>query len=69
MITVFCLEEELLEFKELNWQNIVTPINVNKFHQLLTDSQYNAGKIDHLINGFKNSFSLGYQGPTERQDS
>ena len=36
------------------------PVNVEKLHELLTQSEYNQTEIDFLINGFTEGFSIGY---------
>ena len=47
--------------------SIVTPVNVVKLKQLLSDSDYNREETDFLVSGFSSWFDIGYQGPTERQ--
>ena len=46
----------------LDLDNIITPVNVNKFEELLREASYNENETDYLINGFRNGFSLEYQG-------
>ena len=43
----------------------MTPVNPKKFQELLEATGYNKEKLDHVINGFKYGFSLGYQGKTK----
>ena len=57
-----------MEFSDLDWMNIVTPINVPKLRKYLQLSQYDRQKSQHLIDGFSNGFSIGYQGPQDRRD-
>ena len=52
----------------MNWQNIVTPINVNMFEKYLRLSNYHPIKTEKLIKGFTEGFSIGYAGPENRQD-
>ena len=47
--------------------NVVTPINVEKLKILLMDSKYNRTETEFLVQGFKNGFDLGYEGPIFRQ--
>ena len=47
--------------------NVVTPINVEKLKVLLLDSKYNQTETEFLVQGFKNGFDLGYEGPIFRQ--
>ena len=58
----------MLNYEELEWRDIVTPIQVNKLEQLLTESNYDANKTRLLGDGFKNGFDLGYRCPKNRQD-
>ena len=51
-----------------NLQDIVTPIKVDVFEQLLTESKYDPKETAYLIDGFKNSFDIEYEGPTEHKD-
>ena len=55
--------EEVLYFESRNLEDIITPVRVNKLEQMLTESGYNPGKRQFLVNGFRNGFDLGYQGP------
>lgn len=47
---------------------MVTPINYRILDQLLQESNYNPGKAQYLIQGFKNGFSIEYSGPQDRRD-
>ena len=51
------------------WDDIVTPIKGGKLKDYLTKSNYDKKKSDHLLDGFLNGFSIGYQGPTNRRDT
>ena len=58
----------LLEVKGLfngDLQNIHTPIHVKHFKQLLEEARYPRDEINFLPNGFKNGFSLEYDGPMD----
>ena len=48
-------------------ENIVTPVDVDKFETLLMDAGYDSIKTDEIIQGFHNGFDLGYEGPTDVQ--
>ena len=41
---------------------IVTPVDTEKFKDLLEASGYPVAKSQYLINGFNNGFSIGYEG-------
>ena len=46
-----------------NWDldNVVTPVDVKAFENLLSEVGYDKIKSEFLIQGFKNGFSLGYE--------
>ena len=48
---------------------IVTPINVTRFQRYLMDSGFCRDRSEHLIQGFKEGFDIGYRGPLIRQDT
>ena len=50
-------------FENYDLQNIVTPVDSDQLKYLLEESGYEQSKTDFLIDGFKNGFSIGYQGP------
>ena len=54
--------------ENFNLTAIQTPIDVNSFESLLCVSKYASREIDVLISGFSEGFSIGYEGPTIRQD-
>lgn len=47
--------------------SLVTPLNVNKYQELLKQSGYPPEKIEPLVQGFKFGFDLGYRGPKDVQ--
>ena len=47
---------------------IVTPVQVSVLRRMLEISEYDSNEAQFLIDGFENGFSLGYEGPTDRQD-
>ena len=49
-------------------EEIKTPINVNRLEELLQEIEYNMEETEFLCTGFRNGFSLGYEGPDERTD-
>ena len=52
-------------FSNPNLESIVTPLNVNRFEEFLRHYQYDRAESEFLIDGFRNGFDIGYQGPTE----
>ena len=53
---------EVLQFENLDLESIKTPVNVEMFHKLLIESEYDENETNFLIDGFKNGFSIGYEG-------
>ena len=43
--------------------NIVTPVDVDAYKGLLKESGYDTAKTEYLVSGFREGFSLCYQGP------
>ena len=66
MLLIFNLATAAVLWHEnYNLQEIVTPVNANKFEQLLLETEYCPRKTRFLINGFKNGFSLCFEGNRE----
>ena len=55
-------KKTVLQYVNHDMENIVTPINVEMYSQLLNESGYDKIKAQKLVNGFRNGFSIGYQG-------
>ena len=62
-----CTTDDILFFEKYDLQNIVTPVDVEKLHELLCESHYNEDETKYLIDGFVNGFDLGYRGPEQIQ--
>ena len=60
--------EEIIWEENFDIENIITPVNVNKLEHLLNISKYNSEELVFLVDGFRNGFDIGYEGPTDRQD-
>ena len=56
-------EQEILYYENFNLTDVVMPINVNRFHELLIESNYDKNETELLTDGLSNGFSIGYQGP------
>ena len=52
----------------MDWENIVTPINVDKYEQCLRQSGFDVQKLEVLLSGFHHRFDISYRGPIIRQD-
>ena len=59
-------QEVLLEFKNHNLTDIITPVKAQVLKDLLTQAGYNQSKTNYLYDGFLNGFSLKYQGPLNK---
>ena len=46
----------------LDLDNIITPVKVNILEELLEETGYDQNKKDYLVKGFRNGFSLEYNG-------
>ena len=53
------------DFSDVNLTNIVTPINVECYSELLHRTGYCKEKSKFLVQGFQKGFDIGYRGPTE----
>ena len=50
-------------------KDIVMPVNADHLEQLLIESKYNEEETKFLVNGFRQGFDIGYEGPTGRKDT
>ena len=57
-----------MRFENYNLVDVVTPINVKQFKELLQETAYPEDKAQFLVDGFTNGFDIGYEGPVIRQD-
>ena len=60
-----CYILEVLTAKNFNLSDVITPVNVPKFEQLLNSAGYNKSKTKFLVDSFKNGIDLGYRGSTQ----
>ena len=63
----FSNSNNALFYTNYDLSTVVTPVNAQVFHQLLTESNYDPAKTDYLITGFRQGFDLGYRGPKNVQ--
>ena len=61
------MKKEVLYHENFNLTDVVTPVNVSKFKNLLEETRYNPEEIEFLVDGFTNGFSIGYEGPEDVQ--
>ena len=54
--------EEVLYYKNYDLVNVVTPVRYKVLDKLLKESKFDCKERRFLVNGFKNGFSIGYQG-------
>ena len=54
--------QEVLDCTNFDLDNIVTPVQAEKLDKLLIEAHYDSIKRKFLVNGFKNGFSLQYEG-------
>ena len=55
-------ETEVLNYSNFDLQTVVTPVKVDRLEELLVLSNFNRKKREHMIDGFRNGFSIGYEG-------
>ena len=53
---------EVLMYANFDLENLFTPVDANKLDEILTQSGYDQEKTRNLVNGFREGFTLGYQG-------
>ena len=58
-----------MRFYNHNIETIVTPVDANKLESLLHESEYDEEETRFLVNGFKNGFHIGYEGPINRKNT
>ena len=56
------MKPEVLQFCNMNLQDVKTPVNVQVLKELLCESRYDKTETEFLIDGFTNGFSIGYAG-------
>ena len=56
------LPEQADYYENFDLESIVTPVDVERYAELLAISGYDKKKSDFLIDGFKHGFSIGYSG-------
>ena len=53
---------EVLYFENMDLDHVVSPVKVDEFERLLVEACYDDQKTKFLIDGFRNGFSIGYEG-------
>ena len=59
-------EENILMGANKNLEDIITPVRAETLKNLLEEAGYDQEKIQYLFNGFKEGFSLEYDGPLKK---
>ena len=54
---------EIKQFENFNLKDILTPVNVEAYERLLRNTGFDVDETSYLVDGFKNGFSLEYDGP------
>ena len=49
-------------YENFDLENIITPIDADKFNELLSEANYNNKKRNFIVEGFKSGFPLCYEG-------
>ena len=60
-------QQEVLQFENFDLDSIKTPVNVRVLEELLVQSEYDKIETKFLVDGFKNGFTIGYEGPKNVQ--
>ena len=55
----------MLRYTNYDLNNIFTPVDTDKLYSILTQYNYDRDKTKFLVDGFRNGFSLGYEGGDE----
>ena len=56
-------------YSNFDLEHIITPLNVDLYEELLIKSGFDPQERAFLVDGFRNGFDIGYNGPTDRQDT
>ena len=56
-------EREILRYENHNLEDVVTPVNIQRYAELLRESGYDDEKSQYLVQGFREGFSIEYEGP------
>ena len=59
------MDREILFYENYDLENLITPVEVDKFEQLLIQTGCEESLRREVIDGFRNGFDLGYEGPQD----
>ena len=54
-------------YSNYNLDDIVMPVNVDPFEELLLKSKYDPTEVKVPVQGFRQGFKINYQGPRNRK--
>ena len=58
---------EVLYYENFDLENVVSPVDASKLEQLLKEANHDKNKTEFLVEGFRNGFSIGYEGDPDVQ--
>ena len=67
--TLCSISEMTIEVCNYDLENLITPINIDCFEQLLIKTDFPVAERLYLTQGFREGFDLGYRGPAQRRNT
>ena len=61
-------EPPVPHFENYDMRNISTPVDAEMLNDLLKKTHYDPKETEFLVDGFRNGFCIGYEGPENRKD-
>ena len=58
-----------MQYANYKLHSIETPVDVDRYEDLLKRSRYDREETEFLIHGFRHGFDIGYRGPEQRWDT
>lgn len=59
------IKQAVLQECNYDLTTVVTPINIQRYEKLLKESKYDEDKTKYLLDGLRNGFRMGFQGPRD----
>ena len=60
------LDDAAMYYTNLDLETVVTPVDAEALEKLCIETNYDPKETEFLVDGFKNSFDLGYRSPMEK---